>query len=497
METEENIQQSIDIEHTKPSSLILNSFEIAQPKNTDDSLDVSLIHQKSPLHTGVGNYFESDSLTSSQIIKPVTATQRKSTLLQFVEQNQASIFSSCMNLSNTILGAGLLGLPYAISKTGYFLAIILFIIMAVLSFIGLNLSCSAAKIWAPNASYYTLSDKSVPRAKKLVDFAVAIKCFGVGTSYFVVIGDLLPDVMKEFLPAHLENSAWTNRQLWITIFSLLFIVPVIRFKNMDALRFTSVVAIICFIYVTIIVILYASNTLDANIDPHIDKQLAAFPLQIISFLKVIPIYIFAFTCHQNSFTITNELKDNKLRRLNMVIVNSLGLCVITYCIVGYSGYFTYGVCVESDILKSYPRSISVAIVRIVLSIALAWSYPLQCHPCRKCLCSLFWDKNINKIDYKMFYILTYSIFFGSFFISMIVDDLSIVLEIVGSVGSPIISFILPGLFYYKMTNPKLKYQDNYQIKRKIAFAYIVFGCCIIPFTLSMQFVPVKDIGCKI
>lgn len=80
-----------------------------------------------------------------------------------------------MNLSNTILGAGLLGLPYAISKSGWFLALVLFAIMATLSFIGLNLSCSAAKIKSPKASYYTLSEISVPRAKKLVDFAVAFK----------------------------------------------------------------------------------------------------------------------------------------------------------------------------------------------------------------------------------------------------------------------------------------------------------------------------------
>ena len=93
----------------------------------------------------------------------------------FVGQKEASIFSSCMNLSNTILGAGLLGLPYAISKTGYILAFILFIIFGSLSSIGLNLAMSAAKVISPKASYYTLSELSIPRAKKLVDLAVAIK----------------------------------------------------------------------------------------------------------------------------------------------------------------------------------------------------------------------------------------------------------------------------------------------------------------------------------
>ena len=51
------------------------------------------------------------------------------------------------------------------------------------------------------------------------------RCFGVGTSYFVVIGDLMPDVMEGFLPSDKSDSVWTNRQLWIFIFSSIFIFP--------------------------------------------------------------------------------------------------------------------------------------------------------------------------------------------------------------------------------------------------------------------------------
>lgn len=177
-----------------------SAFEIEQldhpAGDENNSLGSTLL--KSPLNQKYSSSIS--SINPANTIGPADGpsgpTRRKSSLAQFVEQKKASIFSSMMNLSNTILGAGLLGLPYAISKTGYILSFILFIVMAILSFIGLNLSCSAAKIKAPNASYYTLSDLSVPRAKKLVDFAVAIKCFGVGTAYFVVIGDLMPDVLK-------------------------------------------------------------------------------------------------------------------------------------------------------------------------------------------------------------------------------------------------------------------------------------------------------------
>jgi len=498
-ETETELQPVLDSDASSTSfskSGVLETFSSNKPpadhKRYHDSLSDTLLDAESPLAQDTGDYHDTESLTSSQIVKPAERTRRKSSIRAFVEQKQATIFSSMMNLSNTILGAGLLGLPYAISKSGWFLAIVLFCVMGCLSFIGLTLSCSAAKIKAPNASYYTLSEISVPRAKKLVDFAVAFKCFGVGTSYFVVIGDLMPDVMEGFLPSDKDDSAWTNRRLWIFVFSFIFIFPVVRFKQMDKLRFTSVISVACFAYVTLIVVLFAFGALDAG-TVH-NKRITAFPAsdEIVAFLKVIPIYIFAFTCHQNSFTITNELKENTLTRLNMVIGNSLTLCVCIYCIVGYSGYFTFGRCVEGDILNSYPQIPAVAVVRMLLSVALAWSYPLQCHPCRKCVTSLLFDTTVDKLDRKRFYGITYGIFFGSFAVSMVVDSLSFVLEIVGSVGSPIISFILPGLFYYKITDPKLKYESYYNVKRKIALCYIIFGVLIIPFTLSMQFVPKKE-----
>lgn len=469
----------------------IGGFEIENEPNDDlnSSLNSHLLqHKQSPLITSTGNYFdEADSLTSSQIIKPMDINMD---IKKHMGKKEASIFSSMMNLSNTILGAGLLGLPFAISKTGFILSFILFIIMGILSFIGLNLSCSAAKIKDRNASYYTLADLSVPRAKKIVDFAVAVKCFGVGTSYFVVIGDLMPAVMQEFLPSNLKCGVLSDRHLWIFIFSLLFIFPIVRLNKMDALRFTSIIAVLCFGYVTLIVVLFAFNVLNSGInnDDGGKGKLSAFPEsgEIMDFLRVIPIYIFAFTCHQNSFTITNELKKNTLNRLNIVILNSLLLCIIIYCIVGYSGYFSYGSLVCGDILESYPNIIAVAIVRILLAIALAWSYPLQLHPCRKCLTSLMFDTIPDKLDKKKFYILTYSITLSSFAISMVVENLSVVLEFVGSIGSPIISFILPGLFYYKMTDPKIRLQPRYEIKRKIAFFYVIFGTIIIPFTFSMQ-----------
>ena len=121
----------------------------------------------------------------------------------------------------------------------------------------------------------------------------------------------MPDVMDEFLNRENYDSSeiWAydlalSRRFWITLFALSFIVPVIRLKKMDALRITSGVALGCFAYVVLIVLLYAFiPELDACSDVATSGEcrgsVQAGPSDALSFMKVVPIYIFG--CVKNSF----------------------------------------------------------------------------------------------------------------------------------------------------------------------------------------------------
>ncbi|KAH0296917.1 hypothetical protein KCU71_g13667, partial [Aureobasidium melanogenum] len=54
---------------------------------------------------------------------------------------------------------------------------------------------------------------------------------------------------------------------------------------------------------------------------------------------------------------------------------------------------------------------------------------------------------------RRFAIITTVIIILSYIVAMTVSSLSVVLAYVGSTGSTSISFILPGLFYYKISSP--------------------------------------------
>lgn len=96
-------------------------------------------------------------------------------------------------------------------------------------------------------------------------------------------------------------------------------------------------------------------------------------------------------------------------RINNVVVSAIGTAMILYFIVSAFGYSTYGDNVESDILTNYPgkrewfcldlsmlmmsrvfyaETYLTSFARLFVSLLVSFSYPLQCHPARRCIITL-------------------------------------------------------------------------------------------------------------
>ena len=106
---------------------------------------------------------------------------------------KASPFSCTVNLANTVVGAGMLGLPHAFSEAGSFVGVLLLILAGVASALSLHLLAVCQQtVGEKPSSFYTIAHAAFPALTSVIDIAVAIKCFGVATSYLIVIGDLMP-----------------------------------------------------------------------------------------------------------------------------------------------------------------------------------------------------------------------------------------------------------------------------------------------------------------
>jgi len=132
---------------------------------------------------------------------------------------QASWISSVINLLNTIVGAGVLAMPLALSHMGILLGTFVIIWAGLTSGFGLYLQTRCARyLERGSSSFFALSQITYPNAAVIFDAAIAMKCFGVGISYLIIIGDLMPGVVRGFNENIGDVGYLVDRQFWITAF---------------------------------------------------------------------------------------------------------------------------------------------------------------------------------------------------------------------------------------------------------------------------------------
>lgn len=184
------------------------------------------------------------------------------------------------------------------------------------------------------------------------------------------------------------------------------------------------------------------------------------------------------------FSVINEIKDNSPASLVGVISSSIGSAASIYLLVAITGYFTFGNDVLGNIVSMYPASVASTIGKAAIVILVMFSVPLQVHPCRASLDAVlkWWPNRSNTrsaspsgrnllptaaatgptdshgaplatISELRFALLTTFIIVLSYITALTVSQLDRVLAYVGATGSTSISFILPGLFYYKISDP--------------------------------------------
>ncbi|KAK8122932.1 amino acid transporter [Apiospora sp. TS-2023a] len=434
-----------------------------------------------PNYSSISDGRAADSTTASSTSGDMTMSRtrsRRGNQKDAGHNGQATTVSSVINLLNTIVGAGTLAMPSALSHFGVVLGVMVIVWSGFTSAFGLYLQSRCARyLDRGSASFFALSQLTYPNAAVIFDAAIAIKCFGVGISYMIIIGDLMPGVVLGFDSRAADISFLMDRNFWITVF-MLVIIPLAFLRRLDSLKYTSVVALVSIGYLIIVVVYhFASDTVA-------DRG----PVRVITWggpitaLSSLPVVIFAYTCHQNMFSILNELKDNSPRSIMGVISSSIGSAASIYVLVAITGYFTFGDNIKGNIVSMYAPSVASTIAKAAIVVLVTFSIPLQVHPCRASVDAVLkWRPNsvsksnratspggrpllptIQRSDHGpgapmsdlRFALLTTAILVLSYCVTLTHMSLERVLAYVGSTGSTSISFILPGLFYYKISDPE-------------------------------------------
>lgn len=110
-------------------------------------------------------------------------------------------------------------MPLALSHMGIFLGVVVMVWAGVTAGFGLYLQTRCARyLERGSSSFFALSQITYPNAAVIFDAAIAIKCFGVGVSYLIIIGDLMPKVVRGFSDDAAGVGFLVDRHFWVTGF---------------------------------------------------------------------------------------------------------------------------------------------------------------------------------------------------------------------------------------------------------------------------------------
>ena len=393
---------------------------------------------------------------------------------------RATLFSSGVNLLKSIIGAGILSLPLGMAAFGYVTGSFLMILAAVASWLGIYYYVVCASAVGRTSSPQEVAKLTYPSVGIILDVAIILKCLGVALAYLLLIGEIMSTFYKGIIlteglnPSDSINQLLSDPRAWILLF-LVIVVPLSALKRIDQLKYTSFLGLMAVVYLTLLAMV---NVFVSPIAP--SEDIYAFRSPDFKDLGRFGAFAFAFTCHQNVFPIYNELRDNSVFNMSALGFICIVISFMIYEVYGVFSYINYAnVLAEKSMFYYYStENVAFQIARILFALLLAFSYPLLALPIRQSAQRLLPLHPEVQLRYANLIHLLLTAFILVFTVgaTMFQPDISNVIGLIGTMTSSVVCYIVPSIFYLKLTQGK-----PWRIARISAVALCTFGLFVFIF----------------
>uniref|UniRef100_A0A8C7Y270 Solute carrier family 38 member 5a n=1 Tax=Oryzias sinensis TaxID=183150 RepID=A0A8C7Y270_9TELE len=438
-----------------------------------------------------------DGLAENEEFLPHKTTIKKKELHFTDFEGKTSFGMSIFNLSNAIMGSGILGLAFAMSNTGIVLFIILLVSIAILSAYSIHLLLRSAGIVKSSCLSHFIYLTSKHVNKENIGF---FSVFSAMSSYLFIVKSELPLVIQAFLGEHANTGEWfMNGNYLIIIVSAVIIFPLALMKRLGYLGYTSGFSLSCMVFFLISVIykkfnipcpfpeyLYENTTSshlhNSNMNST-DCEAKAFTVNSQTAYTV-PILAFAFVCHPEVLPIYTELRNATKKRMQTVANISILAMFVMYLLTALFGYLTFYSGVESELLHTYvrvdPLDVLILCVRLAVLVAVILTVPVVLFPIRRAVLQiLFYDKPFHwarhiGIAFALVFLVNVLVIF--------VPSMKDIFGLIGATSAPSLIFILPGIFYIRIVPEE---QEPLKSRPKIqAACFTILGFIFMVMSLS-------------
>ncbi|XP_020522697.1 sodium-coupled neutral amino acid transporter 1 isoform X2 [Amborella trichopoda] len=344
------------------------------------------------------------------------------------EFNRASFSGAVFNLSTTVVGAGIMGLPAAMKLLGIGPGIAIIIFMAFLTEFSIKIMLKFSKP-ANSVTYSGLMRDSFGRTGEIaLQICIIINNVGTLVVFMIIIGDVLSGT---------SSSGMHHSGVLEGLF--------------DSLRYTSALSVaLAVVFVIITTGIVTMKFLNGSTEM---PRFLPNVTDVASFLKLftaVPVLVTAYICHYNVHPITKELEDNS--EMQSIVRISLILCMVVYTTTSFFCFLLFGESTLDDVLANFDVDLGIpyssfltSILRICYAIHLMLVAPIAFFGLRLNLDELlFPSARPLVLDNKRFTLINMAliafIFIGANFIPSIWDAF----QFTGATSGVCMGFIFPG-----------------------------------------------------
>ncbi|PGH22953.1 hypothetical protein AJ80_03002 [Polytolypa hystricis UAMH7299] len=381
---------------------------------------------------------------------------------------KSGLRSAFMNMANSIIGAGIIGQPYAFRQAGMTMGAVLLVILTVtvdwtIRLIVINSKLSGADSF--QATVHFCFGRSGLIAISIAQWAFA---FGGMIAFCIIVGDTIPHVMAAMFPKLREIPfLWllTDRRAVIALFVIGISYPLSLYRDIAKLAKASTLALISMVIIVITVI-----TQGFRVPPESRGDIKGSLFINTGFIQAVGVISFAFVCHHNSLLIYGSLKKPTIDRFALVTHYSTGISMVMCLVMAFAGFLTFGSKTEGNVLNNFPEdNIMVNIARFCFGLNMLATLPLEAFVCRSVMTTFYFpDEPYHPNRHLIF---TTSLVVSSVILAIITCDLGAVFELIGATSACALAYILPPLCYIKLSQTSLK-------SKIPAMLCIVFGVTV-------------------
>eukprot|EP00066_Takifugu_rubripes_P001069 XP_003962005.1 PREDICTED: putative sodium-coupled neutral amino acid transporter 11 [Takifugu rubripes] len=360
-----------------------------------------------------------------------------------ISASRRSAISAAFNFINSIIGSGILGLPYALSQAGLPLGLLFLIIVAFITDYSIILLIKGGNLSGTN-SYQALVQSTFGFPGFLVLSALQfLYPFIAMISYNITTGDTLTKVFQR-IPGVGPGHILAERHFVILLSTVAFTLPLSLYRNIEKLGKVSLLSMVLTMAILVTVIIRA-----ATLGPQIPPTEDAWVFAKANAIQAAGIMSFAFICHHNSFLIYGSLEQPTIASWTRVTHVSVGSALIISAAFAVAGYTTFTGYTQGDIFENYCKDDNLATFgRFCFGLSIVTTFPLECFVTREVLSNVLCCRELTRAEHAG---LTVLIVTACTSMSLAFDCLGVVLELNGVLSATPLIFIIPSACFLKLS----------------------------------------------